>query len=245
MTKRKIQIIKLNKIDSTNTYLRQMAENGADEGCIVIANEQTSGRGRRGRSLFSPADTGLYMSMLIRPEFSVEDSLFITSMTSVATARAIESVTNVKCGIKWVNDIYIGEKKVSGILCEGSFDHDAHKVNYIVVGIGINITTPESQFPEELRHIATSLGSEDIKEQLMRAVCREFFELYDRLPEKDYLTEYKERSVLMGKRIEVLGNNPFFAKVLDIDDSCRLVVEDDRGAIHTLSSGEVSTRITR
>ena len=134
---------------------------------------------------------------------------------------------------------------MSGILCEGSFDHDAHKVNYIVVGIGINITTPESQFPEELRHIATSLGSGDIKEQLMRAVCREFFELYDRLPEKDYLTEYKERSVLMGKRIEVLGNNPFFAKVLDIDDSCRLVVEDDRGEIHTLSSGEVSTRITR
>lgn len=243
MKKRKIQLIKLNKTDSTNTYLKQLAEGGAEEGCVVTANEQTSGRGRRGKSFFSPADTGLYMSLLVRPCSSVDASLFITSMTAVAVARAIESVTKNTCGIKWVNDIYVNEKKVAGILCEGSFDHALNKVNYVIVGIGINITNPKSDFPSEIRGIAASLGSDDVKDELLQAIIREFFALYDQLPKRDYMEEYKIRSVLIGKRVEILGSSPFFAEVLDIDDECRLVVKDDNGITHTLSSGEISTKI--
>lgn len=245
MKERKIRIIKIKKIDSTNTYLRTLAENGTDEGCVVTANEQTAGRGRRGKTFFSPSDTGLYMSILIRPEFSVENSLFLTSMTAVATARAIERVTGIKCGIKWVNDIYVGDKKVSGILCEASFDHTSDRVNYVIVGIGINAMTPKNDFPEELKDIATSLGYEDIRESLLTAVVEEFFDLYDKMPSRQFLKEYRNRSMLIGKRVEILGNYPFSAQVLDIDGDCHLVVMDDSGEIKALSSGEVSAKIIK
>lgn len=241
----KLKIIELETVDSTNTYLRALAEKGEREGCIVTATEQTAGRGRRGKSFFSPADTGLYMSILIRPELSVEDSLFITPMTAVATARAIEAVTNKKCGIKWVNDIYIGEKKVSGVLCEASFDHAADKVNYVIVGIGINLAAPRGEFPEELRHIATNLGDATIKKQLLERVTEEFFTLYGTLPRTDFLGEYRRRSVLIGKRVEVLGNESFFGTAIDFDERCRLILKTDGGEIKVLSSGEVSTKLSK
>lgn len=245
MTKRKLKITNLKTIDSTNTYLKALAEKGEGEGSVVIADEQTAGRGRRGKTFFSPSAVGLYMSILIRPDCSVQDSLFITPLTATAAARAIERVTDKVCGIKWVNDIYLDGKKVSGILCEGSFDHAENKVNYVVVGVGINLSVPEGGFPEDLEDIATSLGDAGLRDRLAEAVIEEFFSLYDRLPSRDFINEYKSKSVLIGKRIEILGDRPFSALVLDIDEECRLVVKDDCGSIKVLSSGEISTKIAR
>ncbi|MBE6651377.1 MAG: biotin--[acetyl-CoA-carboxylase] ligase [Ruminococcaceae bacterium] len=245
MTKRKIRIINLDEIDSTNTYLRALAEKGEAEGLIVTANYQSAGRGRHGKSFFSPADTGLYMSVLLRPALSVEDSLFITPMTAVAVSRAIESVSNVKCGIKWVNDIFIGEKKVSGILCEASFNHTENKVNYIVAGIGININKPKEGFPTELGDIAAFLGNDDIKEKLLHKIIEELFSIYNTLPSHSFFDEYKARSVILGREVEVLGSEPFQGTVLDIDESCHLVIKKNDGEIKKLSSGEISIKIAK
>lgn len=245
MTKRILKITNLKTIDSTNTYLRALAESGEGEGRVVIADEQTAGRGRRGKTFFSPSAVGLYMSILIRPACSVEDSLFITPMTATATARAIERISGKKCGIKWVNDIYIDGKKVSGILCEASFDHKENKVNYVVVGIGINLDVPKGGFPKELEDIATSLGDAGLRDRLAASVVEEFFSLYDTMPSRDFISEYKDRSVLIGKRVEILGSEPFVAEVLDIDGECRLIVKDDKGEVKVLSSGEISTKIAR
>lgn len=245
MTKRILKITNLKTIDSTNTYLRALAESGEGEGRVVIADEQTAGRGRRGKTFFSPSAVGLYMSILIRPACSVEDSLFITPMTATAAARAIERISGKKCGIKWVNDIYIDGKKVSGILCEASFDHKENKVNYVVVGIGINLDVPKGGFPKELEDIATSLGDAGLRDRLAESVVEEFFSLYDTMPSRDFISEYKDRSVLIGKRVEILGSEPFVAEVLDIDGECRLIVKDDKGEVKVLSSGEISTKIAR
>lgn len=245
MTKRILKITNLKTIDSTNTYLRALAESGEGEGRVVIADEQTAGRGRRGKTFFSPSAVGLYMSILIRPACSVEDSLFITPMTATAAARAIERISGKKCGIKWVNDIYIDGKKVSGILCEASFDHKENKVNYVVVGIGINLDVPKGGFPKELEDIATSLGDAGLRDRLAASVVEEFFSLYDTMPSRDFISEYKDRSVLIGKRVEILGSEPFVAEVLDIDGECRLIVKDDNGEVKVLSSGEISTKIAR
>lgn len=245
MAKRKLKIIKLESVDSTNTYLKSLAEKGESEGCVVTARHQTMGRGRRGKSFFSPSDTGLYMSILVRPEISVDDSLFITSMTAVALSRAIEAVCDKKCGIKWVNDIFIDCKKVAGILCEGSFDHTADKVNYVIVGIGVNLCQPKEDFPHELREIATSLGEDDIGDELFEKILTEFFNLYEQLPSHDFLNEYKERSILLNKRIEVLGNETVLGTALDIDDKCRLILKTDNGEIKVISSGEVSVKLAK
>ncbi len=245
MIKNNCKIIKLKKIDSTNTYLKAMAENGEAEGCVVVAKEQTMGRGRRGKSFFSPADTGLYMSILVRPEFSIEDSLFLTSMTAVATARAIESVCNKRCGIKWVNDIYVDEKKVAGILCEGSFNHLEGRVNYVVVGIGVNLSNPKNGFPDELKNIAASLECNNIRDELTYRIIDEFFSLYKTDTLGEFIEEYKSRSVLTGKRIEVLGSQSFEGTAIGIDDQCRLIVQKDNGLTVELSSGEVSTKIAK
>lgn len=245
MAKRKLKIIKLETVDSTNTYLKTLAEKGEREGCVVVARRQTSGRGRHGRSFFSPADTGLYMSVLLRPEVSVKEALFITGMTAVATASAIETVSNKKCGIKWVNDIFVEGKKVAGILCEGSFDHDADKVNYVIVGIGVNLCQPKEDFPIELREIATSLGDGSVRDALLEQILYRLFALYDELPSHDFLTEYKERSVLLGKRVKVLGNEGIEGVAIDIDGECRLILKTDSGETVSLSSGEVSVRLTQ
>lgn len=239
---RKIKLIKLDKIDSTNTYLKTLAENGEAEGCVVTAREQTQGRGRRGKSFFSPLDTGLYMSVLLRPSFSIDEALYITSMTAVALCRAIEALSDRKCGIKWVNDIYLDGKKVAGILSEGSFDHENNKVNYVVVGIGINLSTKPDSFPNELRDIATSLG-ETSKDELLEKILDNFFELYDTMTSHTFLEEYKARSIVLGKTIEILGSEPYIAKAIEIDDACRLIVESDNKGKITLSSGEISTKI--
>lgn len=243
MTKRKIRIIKFDEIDSTNTYLRTLAEKGEDEGLVVTANYQSSGRGRCGKSFFSPADTGLYMSILVRPHFGIEESLFLTPMTAVAVARAIDSVCEIRSGIKWVNDIYINEKKVSGILCEGSFDHNSDKVNYVVVGIGVNLNKPHDGFPEGIANIATYLGNSDIKEALLHKITEEFFTLFDAFPSHAFLEEYKKRSIVIGRDIEIIGNETHTATVLDIDEKCHLVIRDENRNIKTLSSGEISTKI--
>ena len=134
-------------IDSTNIRMKEFAENGEPEWSVVISGSQTMGKGRLGRTFFSPSDTGIYMTILLRPFISPEDTTKITTAMAVAVAETIEDISGEKTDIKWVNDIYISDKKVCGILTESSFDAKTNSLKYSFVGVGINVYNPSDNFP--------------------------------------------------------------------------------------------------
>lgn len=231
-------------VTSTNTVLKQMAEQGCEEGTVLIAQEQTAGKGRMGRSFSSPNGTGLYMSLLLRPSGAAQDSLAITTAAAVAVARAIEHTTKMDAKIKWVNDIYVNAYKVCGILAEAAIDPATQQFRYVILGIGVNIQTPPGGFPEELRSIAgalyTAAPPKFTTEAIAAGILNEFFTFYENLGEKSYLNEYKERSLLTGLNIcFVRGDERSTGTVLGIDDEARLVVATGHGE-QAFSMGEVA-----
>lgn len=235
-------------VTSTNTLLKDLAGEGEKEGKVLIAEEQTGGRGRLGRKFYSPAKTGIYMSILLRPKLTVDDALFITTSAAAAVAEAIESVTGCDASIKWVNDIYCNGKKVCGILTEAGVDFEGGGLEYCIVGIGINVARPLEDFPEELKDIAdgifeTRLYSSDLRSRLAAEILNRFWGYYKEFHNKNFIKEYRERSFLIGREISVLmGDKQEKATALDIDERARLIVKLTNGEIKALSSGEVSVR---
>ena len=233
-------------VTSTNSLLKEAATNKAPEGTVIVAESQTMGRGRLGRTFHSPAGSGIYFSILLRPEISAEDSLYLTTAAAVAIAKAIEDVKECTADIKWVNDIYIDNKKVCGILTEGSFNIENNELDYAIVGIGINITTPDDDFPDDIKNKAGAIFSDKedttgIKSILVAKVLNYFFDYYKTLDSKTFFDEYKKRSFLLGKNITILDpNGEIPASAIDLDDRCHLIVRLADGTIKELSSGEVS-----
>lgn len=236
-------VIELDEIDSTNRVAKELAVKGAAEGTLIVAKRQSGGKGRLGRSFFSP-EGGIYMSMVLRPVLPAERALLITTCAAVAVARAIERVCDVTAGIKWVNDIFVNGKKVCGILAEAGLNPNSDIPDYVVLGIGINVK--KQAVPEELKEIVGCLedtGQTVLKEDLIAAVWEEFGELYRNLSTAVFMKEYKERSVLMGREVTVLTTGgEFRAVVTDIDEEGHLVIRRD-GREEILSSGEVSVRL--
>ena len=247
-TKYDLDIIVKEKVSSTNTELVEMAKNGAKEGTVLISTEQTAGKGRTGKSFYSPKDSGVYLSILVRPDMSPEDSLFLTTMAAVATAKAIESVSDKEAKIKWVNDVYIGKKKVCGILTESALDPTNENLDYAVVGIGINIAPPTGGFPDDIKNIATSVFNEDpdsnTKGKLVAHLLDYFMDYYMSNEKLSHLEEYINRSNILGKMIMVKkGDRKKLVRAIDIDSKCRLKVIDEKGKESLLSYGEVSIDI--
>lgn len=236
-------------VTSTNTVLKEMAEQGAAHGTVLIAEEQTVGKGRMGKSFYSPAGSGIYLSILLRPDIPAQEALFLTTSAAVATARAIENVSDKKADIKWVNDIYIEDKKVCGILTEAAFNIETGTLNYAIVGIGINICYPNGGFPEEITSIATAVFDNDSdsvhKRSILIANLLDYFmEYYDNFKDKKYVSEYINRSMIVGKEITVIdGANSKDAVALKIDEQCRLKVRFSDGSEKWLTSGEVSIKV--
>lgn len=237
-------------VTSTNTVLKGLARDGAAAGYVLAAQEQTAGKGRLGRTFFSPDKTGIYISIILRPKMTIKDSLFITTSAAVAVARAIETVTNneVKAEIKWVNDIFIGGKKVCGILTEASVDFESGGLEYAVLGIGVNIFPPEDDFPGEIKETASSIfpdGNQDnIRNRLAAEILRELSRLPKDFMSDDIMDEYRSRSMLIGKRIfAVSGEKKEPCVALGIDEKARLVVRFDDGSEKALSTGEVSIKL--
>ena len=234
------------ELDSTNRYLKELAKEGAKEGMVIIANQQSAGRGRLGRSFFSPAGSGIYMSILLRPEVDLQKSVRITSMAAVAVARAIEKVSGIEAKIKWVNDIFLNGKKVCGILTESGINTVTGTLDYAVLGIGINVGKIE--FPEELKNIATSVCNECkytvTRNELIVEILKELEYWYPSLQDGSFLKESRERSLLLGKEILVVGTGEsgYQAKALDLDDMGHLWIEK-AGKKELLHSGEVSIKI--
>lgn len=234
---------------STNDDAKALAAHGAAQYTVIQAEYQTGGKGRLGRSFYSPRGTGLYFSILLRPEaLPIEDTLFITTAAAAAVADAVESVCGKVCGIKWVNDLFMEGRKICGILTEAAFRPDLKGLSYAVLGIGVNIAPPEGGFPEDLQHIANTIYDDpaalpaDLRERLLAAILDRFYEYYIQFPKKAFLEPYRSRSILTGKDVTVhRGSSQYPAHVVGIDDRCRLILEHD-GQQTLLDSGEVSIR---
>lgn len=238
----RLSILVKESTGSTNSDLKALAENGAAHGQVLIAKEQTEGKGRLGRSFCSPKGTGLYMSILLRPRFSAEEALFITTSAAVAVSEAIDRFSMAESKIKWVNDVYLSGKKVCGILTEAAMDFESGRLNYAVCGIGVNLSA--ERLPKELENIAGGIMSEQNEENDLRAplaaeILNRFFDYYDRLPALDFLSEYRRRSLLIGREIVFLKNGrEYSGTAVGLDDRVRLMVKLDSGEITALSSGE-------
>lgn len=243
-----MDITVLSETESTNAVLREKANEGAKEGCLVLANEQTMGRGRLGRSFYSPKNSGIYMSLLLRPaNYSAEHAVRVTTMAAVAMCEAIEKVSDEKASIKWVNDIFVRGKKVCGILTEGSFGFESGMLEYAVLGIGVNIYKPEDGFPEDIESIAGAVfdtHQNDVKNRLVSEFLNSFYRYYTSANQTDYVEQYRRRSFVIGKEVNVIiGSISKPAVVLGIDDECRLQVKHADGTKESYSSGEISIRI--
>lgn len=242
----KLNIVIFQELDSTNNYLKIIGSNGEKENQLVIALSQTGGRGRMGRSFYSPNGTGIYFSLLLHPEISAEKSLFLTVMAAVSVAETVMKYNKNDVKIKWVNDIYIDGKKVCGILTEGAVNCNK-KLDYAVVGIGVNVVAPENGFPDDIKDIATAIfpgnTEEYINEKIISDVVNRFFSMYNG-DDKDYIRRYKEYSYLTGKEINIIsGDSTRPATVIDITDDCHLLVKNENDEIEEISSGDVSVRL--
>ncbi len=232
-------------LDSTNTRAKAIAATGAPHGYLVIAESQTGGKGRMGRSFFSPEHSGVYITYVLRPSLLAEKAVMITSMAAVAVARAIEAVADVKVGIKWVNDLYINARKVCGILCEASMNFESGQLEYVVLGIGVNVAA--MRFPEELADIATSIENEWGRPvsrcRLIAEISNQLNAFYGQLESRAFMAENRQRSIVIGRDVQVIrGGASFPARALDIDDQGRLVIQTVEG-VSRVNSGEVSLKL--
>ena len=236
-------------IDSTNTQAKALAKRGAPHGAVLMAKQQTAGRGRMGRSFHSPAADGLYLSVILRPNCPPEQLMHLTCAVAVAVCDGIEKVTGFRPGIKWINDLVAGKRKLGGILTELSIDPTTQLVDFAVVGIGINCFQKPSDFPPELREIAISLQTHTGKApdlpQLYGAIIEAFWNM-----DKDLLTQkeqimlrYKNDCITLGQDVILLrGSEKRSGTALDLDIDGQLIVRFSDGKVEAVNSGEVSCR---
>ena len=242
-----IEIYNYKTISSTNEIAKNLALSGAKHGTVVISEEQTAGKGRLGRSFYSPANTGIYMSIILRPNLTAMDSVLITTSSSVIICESIKKVTGIDCQIKWINDIYLNNKKVAGILTEASTNFESGTIDYLILGIGINFNQPKDDFPDELKSIASSLfnnNSNNINRNMLCAeIISNILDMIPRIKNYDFLSEYKKRSIVLNQEIIYISSGiSSKGKAININCDGSLVVEHDDGSIKILNSGEVSIR---
>lgn len=233
-------------IDSTNDEAKRQWKECRKAPGLFISGEQTNGRGRRGRSFYSPKGTGLYMSLLLQPTTGLEDSVHITTATAVVVARALRNLTGEDIGIKWVNDLYLKDKKICGILTEAVMETNVQENPAIVIGIGINISTED--FPEELQEIAGGLGMKDglvDVNQLAARIAADLLDYAKDMKDCSFVEDYRRMSVVLGKEIRYNeGDALVTATAFDIDSEGGLMVELPDGSVKVLKTGEITVRLS-
>ncbi|MEE0932369.1 MULTISPECIES: biotin--[acetyl-CoA-carboxylase] ligase [unclassified Clostridium] len=232
---------------STNEVAKKLALSGAKHGTVVISEEQTQGKGRMGRSFYSPANTGIYMSIILRPTLTAMDSVLITTSSSVAICDAIHKVTGIECQIKWINDIYINNKKIGGILTEASTNFESGTIDYLILGIGINFNNPKDNFPDDLKEIADSLyngNSNGINRNILCAeILNNILSIIPKIKDYNFISEYKKRSIILNQEIMYTSGGIYSkGRAIDINNDGSLVIKHDDGSIKILNSGEISIR---
>ena len=239
------RIIVLDEVDSTNTFAKKLASEGAPHGTAVIADMQTCGKGRLGRKFVSPSGKGIYLSVVIRPTFGIELAPMITSAAAVAAAKAVEMLTETDVQIKWVNDLYMNGRKICGILTEASISPKMKHLDYAVIGIGINVRSVRDDFDDELKSIATSIEDETGKRidrnTLCGAVLDSLEEVLGSMENRSFLDDYRRRELLTGNMITAnIGGVTRTGKALGIDNNANLIVQFPDGTVKNLSSGEAN-----
>lgn len=214
-------------LPSTNEYAKSLAQTQKKD-ALIIANEQTAGKGKQGKKFYSPKKTGIYFSLLIHPEkINTQDASLITAATAVAIYEAFLELYQIKLAIKWVNDLFYHDKKVGGILAEAHIDFENGYVEYLIIGIGLNLVT--DSFPNDLTPIAGSIFQPNTQFQCNHIIAKITKNIYDQLQsfkEKKFISLYQENAYLLNKKIEVTMNQQTFdALVLAVDTNCRLVVQ--------------------
>ena len=238
----KIQIYKA--LESTNKTAKELAIAGAPHGTVIIADSQTKGRGRYTRSFFSPHG-GLYISIILRPEvLRFDNPTAVTAFAAVSVCEAIEIISDKTPKIKWVNDIFIDGKKVCGILTEAVTNFESGGLEWIVLGIGVNVYTRTEDFPSELQNIATSVFPDKkikgVRNKLSAEIINRILGFETAPIEAEIFEKYKKRLMLLGKEITVIQNETEFkATAVDVDSIGHLIVKDEKGEIITLFSGEI------
>ena len=231
------------EIDSTNSEAKRYALGGGEAPAAFLAERQSGGRGRVGRSFYSPRGTGVYLTLLLPMRGELTDGVLLTSASAVAVRRAIARVTGIEVGIKWVNDLYLHDRKVCGILAESFFVGAERRV---ALGVGVNLYTEE--FPEELSEIAGSLGEaeEGLRNPLAAELIRQLYDMAEDPAPERFLEEYRRASVVLGREILYTENGETFsARAEEIDGRGRLWVCREDGARVCLASGEISLRVQK
>ena len=236
-------------IDSTNTECKRRAVAGAPEGLVVIAEEQTAGRGRRGRSFQSPRGRGLYLSALLRPRLEPAAVTDMTAWVAVAVCDGIQAACGIRPRIKWTNDLVLNGKKLAGILTELGLEGETNSLDYLIPGVGINVNQRPEDFAPELRDLATSrsmeLGHPVRRAQLAAQVILALDRMYAAFPQQkqEYLDKYRADCLTPGNQVQLITPaSRQEARAIAIDDDFRLVVELPDGTRKALSAGEVSVR---
>lgn len=235
----KINVYYYNSIDSTNTEAKRKISAGDLSEMLLVADEQTQGRGRQGKAFYSPPLTGIYMTLVIHPDISLRNAVTATTAAAVAVCRAIETLTELKPQIKWVNDVYLNGRKICGILTEAVSDFETGTVSSIIIGIGMNIKTVS--FPSDIEN-AGSLGADIRRADLIAEITNELMKItlgdY-----KGFIDYYRSHSLILGKKINYIEDGKITAATaIAIDEKGGLTVKKENGEVLTLRSGEISVR---
>ena len=233
------------EIDSTNTAAKKLASERVPDGTVIIADKQTEGRGRMGRSFESPSGTGIYMSLVLYPKFGLECAPLITSAAACAVAEAIDEVCGCDVSIKWVNDLYLNGRKICGILTEASLGLEMKNLDHAVIGIGVNVRSVRNVFGEELGNIATSIedetGVKADRNMLCGAMLNKLEHYLGMVESREFLNEYRRRELLTGNTITAnVGGNTLTGMAMGIDDNANLIIKLPDGKLKKLGSGEAS-----
>lgn len=233
------------EVGSTNNTAKELASDSSTHGTVVIAEKQSAGKGRIGRSFVSPPCSGLYMSTVIRPDFSLEFAPMITAAAACAAAEAVEKLCGESVMIKWVNDLYMNGKKICGILTEASLGLETKTIDYAVIGIGINVRSLGDGFDSELKKIATSIQDETGVIIDRNRLCAEVLNLLEvylgKIEDRSFLEAYRKRELLTGHMITAnVGNTPVMGEAVGVDDNANLMLKLPSGEIMHLGSGEAN-----
>lgn len=237
-------------LESSNRTAKTLALEGASHGTMVLAGQQTAGRGRLGRRFESPAGKGVYLSLVLRPSLPMTEAQAVTVSAAVAVCRAVKKLCGLELGIKWVNDLYYNGKKVCGILTEAALNLESGMLDYAVLGLGFNVIAPAEGWPDDLRDVAGALydgtPAPGARAMLAAAFLNEFWPLYRAGPRSGCLDEYRSRQALVGRQVLVTPRQgePRQAAALGINDEWKLIVRFTGESRPTaLNSGEVSVRL--
>ncbi len=240
-------------ITSTNTYAMELGKKGRRKPLLILADTQSGGRGRMGRSFYSEGGIGLYLTLMLFPHSKNGGAQYITTAAAAALARTVEGVAGIKCDIKWVNDLYLRGRKIAGILTEGSFNPQRGEMDFALLGVGLNVFLPKDGFPNEIKNIAGSLFEENyidgaekyphIRERIAGRFVEEFYKIYNSFPKITYFEEYRDRMLYIGEGVEVIKcDERRDAVIVELCPDFSLLVRYENGETERLGSGEVSVK---